>query len=162
MKETFCEVKGFPKYRVSTKGKVQSKRKNNSWVNLSIQTADSGHKYVNLYRGTGKGYMHQVHALVLNAFVGPCPKGMQCRHLNGKPWDNRLCNLKWGTPRENGEDRVTHDVVNRKMTKKSVLLARKLRKRFGTPFARLVVLLKVPVSWQGMRKAVYANTWKYT
>ena len=29
-----------------------------------------------------------VHKLVLLAFVGPRPKGMQCRHLDGDPGNN--------------------------------------------------------------------------
>ncbi len=52
------------------------------------------------------GNVRQVHRLVLEAFVGPCPPGQQCRHLNDIPSDNRLENLRWGTPKENGEDRV--------------------------------------------------------
>jgi HNH endonuclease/NUMOD4 motif len=51
---------------------------------------------------------HRVHRLVLGAFVGPCPEGMECRHLNGDRADNRLENLAWGTPHENGMDRLRH------------------------------------------------------
>jgi len=47
--------------------------------------------------------------MVLAAFVGPCPDGMHTRHLNGNKLDNRLENLQWGTPKENGEDRVKHN-----------------------------------------------------
>lgn len=49
-----------------------------------------------------------VHRLVLEAFVGPCPDGMETRHRDGNLFDNRLSNLKWGTPSENARDRVTH------------------------------------------------------
>jgi hypothetical protein len=49
-----------------------------------------------------------VHALVLEAFVGLCPQGMECRHLNGVRHDNRLANLTWGTYAENNADRVRH------------------------------------------------------
>lgn len=49
-----------------------------------------------------------VHALVLEAFVGPRPAGMHVRHLNGNSLDNRLENLRWGTPAENAQDRVRH------------------------------------------------------
>lgn len=52
----------------------------------------------------------KVHRLILETFVGPCPTGLECRHLNGKWWDNRLENLKWGTHQENMEDRRLHDM----------------------------------------------------
>jgi len=38
-----------------------------------------------------------VHSLVLEAFVGPRPEGMDGCHENDVPWDNRLSNLKWDT-----------------------------------------------------------------
>jgi hypothetical protein len=66
----------------------------------------------------GSGYMRimhgsntklQVHVMVLNAFVGPCPPGKECRHLNGNPSDNRWPeNIKWGTKIENCQDKVEH------------------------------------------------------
>jgi hypothetical protein len=49
-----------------------------------------------------------VHRLVLEAFVGPCPPDMECRHLNGIRDDARLVNLAWGTRQEQAEDKVRH------------------------------------------------------
>lgn len=56
----------------------------------------------------GKNRNSYVHAIVLNAFVGPCPDGMECRHLDGDKTNNNLTNLKWGTPAENANDRDLH------------------------------------------------------
>lgn len=47
-----------------------------------------------------------LHRMVLEAFVGPCPEGMECLHENDNPQDNRLVNLRWGTRSENQADRV--------------------------------------------------------
>lgn len=49
-----------------------------------------------------------LHGLILEAFIGPRPAGMQCRHLNGIAGDCRLENLCWGTPKENGADKLRH------------------------------------------------------
>ncbi|GAC81679.1 HNH endonuclease [Gordonia malaquae] len=51
---------------------------------------------------------HFVHRLVMETFVGPCPSGMEVRHLNGEPADNRLENLAYGTRSENVLDSVAH------------------------------------------------------
>lgn len=44
----------------------------------------------------GKRKAMYVHRLVAIAFIGPCPEGQQCRHLNGIRSDNRAINLAWG------------------------------------------------------------------
>lgn len=49
-----------------------------------------------------------VHRLVLETFVKSCPDGMECRHLNGIRTDNNVLNLKWGTDKENANDRNAH------------------------------------------------------
>ena len=51
---------------------------------------------------------YSVHRLILEAFVGPCPKDMECRHLDGNKLNNKLNNLKLGTPKENQADRILH------------------------------------------------------
>jgi hypothetical protein len=42
------------------------------------------------------------------SFVGPCPDGMQGCHENGVRADNRLSNVRWGTPIENAADKAKH------------------------------------------------------
>ena len=48
-----------------------------------------------------RGRQRYVHQLVLEAHVGPRPRGMNVLHANDIPWDNRLENLRWGTQSEN-------------------------------------------------------------
>jgi len=50
----------------------------------------------------------RVHRLVLEAFRGTCPQGMQGCHNNGRRTDNTLTNLRWDTPRNNVADRKIH------------------------------------------------------
>ena len=70
-----------------------------------------GYLRVDIYRS--KNRTRKVHRLVLEAFVGPCPEGWLCRHLNGVRDDNRLSNLRWGTVAENRRDMERHGTVPR-------------------------------------------------
>ena len=83
-----------------------------------------------------------VHRLVLAAFVGPCPDGMECRHLNGIRDDNQLANLAWGTRKENMADKVGHGTSNRGSLNGNALLTeddvRQVLQLRGTGTARAI------------------------
>lgn len=49
-----------------------------------------------------------VHRLVLSAFTGPCPPGMECCHNDGDPSNNRPENLRWDTRSSNARDKRVH------------------------------------------------------
>jgi hypothetical protein len=49
-----------------------------------------------------------VHRLVLLAFRGLPQPGQETRHRDGDRTNNRLGNLRWGTPRQNARDKVRH------------------------------------------------------
>lgn len=59
-------------------------------------------------RVDGRSRTSKVHRLVLDAFVGPKPPGTECCHGPGGRYDNRLENLRWGTPIENTADKADH------------------------------------------------------
>lgn len=47
--------------------------------------------------------------LVLEAFVGPCPEGMEACHFPDRdPANNQLENLRWDTHQANMVDKATH------------------------------------------------------
>lgn len=50
----------------------------------------------------------RVHRLVLMAFVGPCPPGMEGCHNDGSTTNSHLANLRWDTPVANRHDRKKH------------------------------------------------------
>jgi hypothetical protein len=54
------------------------------------------------------GNARYVHHLVLEAFVGPRPDGMEACHENGNSLDNRLSNLRWDTHAANMADQRRH------------------------------------------------------
>ena len=91
-------------YEVSSTGKVWSIRRGRV---LRPRKKSDGHLKVGLWKA-GKGKDKYVHRLVLEAFVAPCPEGMECLHIDGNPENNRVDNLRWGTRGENMLDRVRH------------------------------------------------------
>lgn len=112
--EIWLPVNGFPGYEVSDHGCVRSWRKNGPTDELrdaprimTPSNSSKGYLHVNLWRD-GSRFTRNVHRLVLEAFVGSCPYGEECRHLNGKPSENGLENLAWGTHSDNILDAVSH------------------------------------------------------
>ncbi len=120
MSETsYHELTEFPGYRVGSDGSVWSKRRQYSrgklvmgWHRLKLSTRKTG--YVTAcFRVGPKNYVRYVHHLVLEAFVGPCPEGMECCHGPGGASDNGVENVRWGTPEENDGDKHLHGRILR-------------------------------------------------
>ena len=67
-----------------------------------------GYKYISLFKNSHNrvGKTVGVHQLVLWAFVGVQEKGMEVRHLDNNPFNNRLENLAYGTKSDNMQDAV--------------------------------------------------------
>jgi HNH endonuclease len=102
----FREIPRYPSYYVSNVGHVISAKR----TKLRFQKLGVHQGYKRAAVGPHGVHIHpeMVHGLVLEAFVGPRPDGMQCRHKNGIRHDNRVENLAWGTPQENSDDRTQH------------------------------------------------------
>ncbi len=95
-------------YSVSDEGQVKSRaRARTSGGVLKSWLDHFGYVRVSICID-GKPRQRRVHHLVLEAFVGPRPERMECRHLDGDPANNRLDNLAWGTASENAQDNVRH------------------------------------------------------
>ena len=104
MTEEWRPVPGYDGYyEVSNQGRVRSGK------GLMKPWPVNGYGHLSVDFRRVKPYRKfQVHRLVLETFVGPCPEGMECLHKNGDPSDNRLENLRWGTSSENALDTVRH------------------------------------------------------
>lgn len=55
-----------------------------------------------------KRHWEFVHRLVAEAFLGPCEKGYYVRHMDNNPGNNRIDNLRYGTPTDNSQDKWMH------------------------------------------------------
>ena len=112
----YRDIDGFSGCRVGSDGTIWSclvcgrpKMKYGPWRLRKLSGKPGGHLTVGL-RATPNGKVKRlyVHRLVLEAFVGPCPPGMECCHNDGNPANNALSNLRWDTRGANIEDAVRH------------------------------------------------------
>lgn len=127
MTEQWKPVYGLEsRYQISDHGRVWSNRGTGKL--RTIQTDKCGYKRADLFLNY-EYWRKYVHTMVLEAFVEPRPEGLQCRHLDGDPSNNRLENLAWGTSRENGQDRSRHHAERAKNGVKKVTRKRGTRKR---------------------------------
>lgn len=55
----------------------------------------------------------RLHRLILEAFRGPCPPGLEGCHNDGNPANNRVSNLRWDTQISNSADAIKHGVTRR-------------------------------------------------
>lgn len=106
----FLSFMGLPNYVVSDDGLLWSRHVAGSvnrigkWRKIKRCYSKSiGYYVVNL-----KGKTHLIHRLVLLAFVGPCPEGMEGCHFDGNRLNNNLTNLRWDTRKANCADTAKH------------------------------------------------------
>ncbi len=101
------------RYEVSDCGVVRSiPRPRATGGVLSVALRD-GYPSVHLQNGKNNRKMLLVHRLVLEAFIGPCPAGLEAAHLNGVRTDCRLSNLAWVSRKENHSHKERHGTSQR-------------------------------------------------
>lgn len=115
----------------------------------------------------GEPKLYYAHRLILLAFVGPCPDGMECCHNDGNPENNRLDNLRWDTPKGNMADRTKHGRTltgsrssNAKLTEVQVAAIR--REYVPGKVGYTTLARKYGVSKILIRKIVGREIWAHT
>lgn len=173
----YRDIPYFPGYRVGDDGTVWTRWKargghfpggrakggmvlGNDWKLLK-QWRRGGNRAWSVRLGrNGKSFPKFVHRLVLEAFVGPCPPGLVCRHGPHGKYNNNLYNLCWGTIKDNNSTDRERDgtrvfgVVhhNAKMNPENVRAARRqhaegasclgLSKKYGIAQSTMDSILK--------------------
>jgi hypothetical protein len=74
---------------------------------LSICDNGTGYGIVNL-KLDGAQQMRTVHRLVMLAFMGLCPRGLEVCHGDGVRHNNKLSNLRYDTRKGNLQDKHQH------------------------------------------------------
>ena len=171
--EGFRQIPGYSQYAIDEHGTIISvcslngRGKSRPWTNasrLSLGTDKDGYKFVNLCHD-GRRRKTTVHKLVLTTFVGPCPDGMMCRHLDGNPANNHVSNLSWGTAKQNGADKVFHGTPcrgesrhNTKLTEKDVL---EIRARAAGGESPMSISKDFPITRRGISYIILRETWTH-
>lgn len=173
----YREIPGYPGYRVGDDGSVWSClerhypkgkfgqgvqwRPGSKWMRMKpVTNKNGGHHHVLV-----RGRHIFIHRLILLAFVGPCPEGMECCHNDGDPTNNRLDNLRWDSPKNNKRDSIlhgTHAVGERsgksKLTDERVKQAR-IDAANGMPLSQIAK--RCGVNWHTIQRVVRGNAWKH-
>ncbi len=165
-KVRFAPIPGFPGYHASSDGRIWSSisvtvDSPGSLRMLALRTHWKGYRAVGLMKDHKK-HMFFVHQLVLLAFVGPRPDGMETRHLDGNRENNRLGNLAYGTSVENESDKRRHgtETDRPKLTPDAV---REIRQQAncGLTAADLRALAdRFGVTSPTVRRAARGDTWR--
>ena len=119
MNERWREIPGYEdRYEVSDIGRVRSMARITISADervmrfgsrlLSLRADSSDRISVTLRPARGAPRKHLVHRLVLLAFKGPCPRGLEGCHNDGNASNNRLLNLRWDTRQSNVRDVYIH------------------------------------------------------
>ena len=107
-REVWKPIVGFEgRYEVSDKGRVRSlKFRGNGGLRVMKGSLNqSGYRVLTLGKSRKQ---FRAHCLVLEAFVGPRPDGMEGCHGDGDKDNNALRNLRWDTPSGNAADRRSY------------------------------------------------------
>lgn len=99
-------IPDFPGYEVSNTGLVRSHRRGSPRI-LRTGNHPVGYRQVGLRRN-GKTHVFKVGHLVLFAFQGSCPEGLEMCHNDGNPTNDHFDNLRWDTHEANMQDFSEH------------------------------------------------------
>lgn len=133
-------------------------------------------------RPDGKGYgrvllykdkrhrQYKIHQLVILTFEGPKPQpNLEVRHLDGNNKNNHIDNLRYGTQKENAEDRVRHgssvhvqmlgdNARHHKLRSKDVI---EIRTLIASGKTKLQVSKMYNVSAAAIYKIINRETWAH-
>lgn len=124
-------------------------------------------------RKNGNGYLHvalckdgnvlyrEVHRLVLETFIGPCPEGMEACHGKQGHRVNQLSNLRWDTYRNNALDMIRDG---------NCVSMKSIKRGDGQVYASLQDAARaiskdasnISKAALGKIKTAYGFTWEYT
>jgi len=161
-------------YEVSDSGRIRSLDRmacapkyfrNRKGCVLKPSRIRNGYLIVSLYKDS-ISKTKLVHILVLKAFLGVNPGGKQCNHIDGDKTNNKINNLEWCTPSENGlhKCRVLLKCIgeghkNSKLTEDDVFKIRAAYNRGGV--TQRYLAQRYSVSHSTVNHALNRKSWRH-
>jgi len=167
--EQWEDIPGYEgRYQVSSLGQVKRLIDMRRWKAgglLRPQKLNGRYLMVSLSRdGSNKKLL--VHRLVMLAFVGRCPDGMNVNHKNGIKTDNQLGNLEYCTYKENSQHAVLvlkrHIGIANRLSKLNDDKVREIRYLYHstkTSYRRLA--RQFGVGTTAIQQIIERKTWKH-
>lgn len=156
------QIDGFSKYKIGPTGEVFSSQKKTERLLKPIRMGEyTGYQLINDDGVLIRKYRHR---LSLEAHVGPCPKGMECAHLDGDKTNNHFTNLAWVTHKENEFHKNEHGTNTPesrgrpKINRKIVEQMKAVRTSTGASFKSIA--LQFGISTMTAFRAVTQRSWK--
>lgn len=115
MKEIWKTIKGFPKYEISTLGRVKSYKRHANGVFLKPRIHTGGYRTIVLY--DPKPRYKFIHRLVCEAFLSNPLNKPQVNHKDEDKSNNNLDNLEWVTHKENSNHGTSIQRIAEKLSK---------------------------------------------
>lgn len=151
MSVEYRDIEGYPGYQASSEGDIWSRHISggkggigSTWRKLRPRPDKDGYLSVTLFRDSKRKTMKVSH-LILQAFVGPRPDGMEaCHYPDSDITNNRPENLAWLTHAENIQHKIEMGTIARgerhgmvKITEVEVMAIRRERRELGTSYKKL-------------------------
>lgn len=156
------KISRFPKYEFSPLGVVISHTRKAPFIMKPIRMGE--YRGLQLLKADGSREKAYLHRLIAEAFHGPCPNDMVCRHIDGDRRNNAASNLAWGSQSENNLDKRRHGTSPdgernpmAKLTAEVVVKMREERASIGKSFAALAA--DHGVSTMTAHRAVTGKAW---
>lgn len=164
--ENFLPIQKFESYYVSTFGRILGMTYAKPGTILKPYVCKkSGYHSVKIIKNGGVAVSQYLHTLVLTAFIGERPPGMQGAHGDGNKSNNYMHNLRWATPVENAADKVRHGTallgINHPNAKITADTASEIKRLLGHGLTHQKIASQLSTSIAAVANIAQNKTWKH-
>jgi hypothetical protein len=153
----------FKLYFFCQDGRVASVIKGKPRLLIGTKCGQYGYRAIPVYANR-RGQKIYTHRTICELFNGPPAPGQQCRHLDGDKTNNAASNLRWGSAKENSDDRQLHGTMGygeaNSMSKLTNEQVAEIRRRVDLGETQRSMCKIFNVSPMTISRVVRKETWK--